>query len=185
MIRRSAGAIAGNAIYVDDVSDMRRQEDRRFKERGTMLDQLRAGDTVAVASPGRLGIGRDDVRRTLHLINRLKCSVLDAGSGRRITWTDAVANGVSFLDSATIEHQAYNLRHARAQRQALGIIIPRTEPKKFKVADDAALRAWRDTIRYNEDEAAAIIGVSKRTCYKRLGGRLDTGEPPMKRRRRK
>lgn len=184
VIRARVGRIGRGAIYLDDLTASRRPEERHFRDRATMQAQLRPGDTVAIASPGRLGIGRDDVRGMLHAINRSRCSVLDAGAGKRLIWSEEVADAVAFLDRATLEHQAYNLREARARRRALGI-TKRAGPKPLKVSADEALRIWRDTVRYTEDEAAALIGLSKRQCYTRFRGRLDTDEPSMKRRRRK
>lgn len=186
-IRRTIKLAAQDETYTDDLTKRRRSSDHQFPARETLIRQLRKGDTVIVASPGRLGIGRDNIRGALHDLARKGNTLVDASTGKRLLWTDEVADHLEFLDRGALEHRADILRAARAAKAAAGIVY-RPEPKELKVTEDAAEKMWRDRVRYTRDEAAEATGVSWRTLHTRFGGRTEEiGYRPdsVKSRRRK
>ena len=186
VVRRAVKLAPQDETYTDDLTTRRRTSDHRFPARDTLLKQLRKGDVVIVASPGRLGIGRDNIRAALHDLARKGNALLDASTGKRLLWTDEIADHLEFLDRGSLEHKADVLRAARAAKQALGI-VHRPKPKEFKTSELAAETAWRDTVRYTKDEAAAVAGVSWRTLHTRFGGRTEPmgyRPPKVKSRRR-
>lgn len=169
-VRRRLQSTKADEVYTDDLTKRRRKSDHQFPARVTLIKQLRRGDTVAISSPGRLGIGRDDVRGALHAIAAKGCSVLDASTGKRVTWTEEIADGLEFLDRGAIEHKADILRAARAAKAAAGIVYT-PEPKALAVSEDAAERVWRDRVRYTREQTEEVCGVSWRTLHTRFGGR--------------
>ena len=174
-------------VYADDLTVRRRKADHQFPQRALLQRQLRRGDTVWVASPGRLGIGRDDIRGVLHDLARGGHTVVDASSGKSVLLTEQAADALEFLDRGAIEHKADVLRAARAAKAAAGIVY-RPGPKALAIADDAAKAIWRDTVRYTRDAAAKACGVSWRTLHNRFGGRTAQDAEPapkVQRRRRK
>lgn len=168
-IRRAVKPARTDEDYTDDLTKRRRKSDHQFPARDTMIRQLRAGDVVVVASPGRLGIGRDDIRRTLHDLARKGNVLLDASTGKRLLWTDEIADHVEFLEAGRREHTADVLRGARAARKAAGIVY-RPEPKELPPNAEAI---WRDTARYTRQEAGDACGVHWRTLHNRFRGRTE------------
>lgn len=186
-IRRRVPVPDAAPVYVDDLTVRRRSSDHHFPQRALAIKQMRKGDRLLVASPGRLGIGREDIRGVLHDLARGAHRVLDASTGLALLWTDEIADGLNFLDRGAIEHKADVLRAARAAKKAAGIVY-RPQPKALTVAEEAAEVIWRDTVRYTRDEAGAACGVSWRTLHNRFGGRTEAmGHRPqtVKPRRRK
>ena len=168
-IRKAVKPAKGDEDYTDDLTKRRRKTDHRFPARDTMIRQLRRGDVVVVASPGRLGIGREDIRGALHELARKGNVLLDAITGKRLFWTDEIADHLAFLDAGAREHTADILRGARAARKAAGIVY---RPEKKALPGDAEA-VWRDTVRYTRAEAAARCGVSWRTLHNRFRGRTE------------
>ena len=182
-IRKVVAIGSRDETYTDDVTEKYRPKDRGFEQRGVMLRQLRRGDTVVVASPGRLGVGQDDVRTVLHALGRGGHPLIDASTGKTVLWTDEIADGVAFLARAIGEHKAgaaANAREARAARRAAG----EPEQKPLAITEAEARQMWHDPIRYPSQKAVAeTCGVSYRTLYNRFGPRHP--QPALKRKRRK
>lgn len=155
--------------YTDDLTVRRRKSDHHFPGRDTMIRQLRRGDVVHVSSPGRLGIGREDIRGVLHDLARKGIPLIDASTGNRILWTDEIADHLAFLDQGAREHSADILRGARAAKKAAGIVY---RPEKKKLREDAE-HIWRDVARYTRQEAADACEVHWRTLHNRFKGRTE------------
>jgi hypothetical protein len=170
-VEKAIGASRADAVYVDDLTSRRRKRDHQFPERDMLLRQLRPGDKMAIATPGRLGIGREDIRAVLHKL-RGKCAPLvDASTGRTIVWSDDVADSLSFFDRAVMEHKHDVARAARAAKAAMGITyVPK--PKRLAIPEDEARMMWRDTARYPSAKIVAEhCKVTVRTLYTRFGKR--------------
>lgn len=168
-IQAGTGGGPDYKVHVDDMS-RRRRGDHRYPARARLIAGLRHGDIVVVASPGRLGLGRADISGALQAISAKGAVVLDAGSGKRVQWTDAGGDLVRFLDRGATEQRADILRVARAAISAAG--VRRAAPlKPFAVNDDRAEAVWRSRRDYSRERAAEICGVSWRTLYARFGPR--------------
>lgn len=185
-VKRTVKLMAQDETYTDDLTRRRRASDHEYPARSTMIRQLRKGDTVVVASPGRLAIGRDAIRAVLHELERKGNWLIDASTGRRVMWTKEIEDLHSFLERGSREHKADVLRAARAAKKAAGIVY-RPEKKEFLISEEAAEHVWRDTV-LTRDEAAERCGVSWRTLYNRFGGRTEEmgyrPPPKVKSRRR-
>ena len=183
LIRRTVPEAKSDEVYVDDMTEKYRRKDRAFEWRTRAIASLRKGDMLVVSSPGRLGIGRDDIRDVLHQLARKGNAVLDAGSGRPILWTEEVADCVAFLDRATLEHRQGAAAVARRARSLLGITyVP--QPKVMRISEAEARQMWHDRIRFpSQKDVAERCGVSTRTLYNRFGQRDPL--PALQRRKRK
>jgi hypothetical protein len=170
-------------VYVDDMTEKYRRKDRHFVERTTALKQLRKDDRMVVASPGRLGIGRDDIRSVLHQLQATKHPLLDASTGKTVMWSEEVADAVAFLDRATVEHKAGAAANARAVKAALGHSYLHQE-KPLSITEAEARQMWYDQVRYpSQKEIAERCGITARSLYNRFGPR--SPETPLKRKKRR
>lgn len=182
-IRKTVKLTDRDEIYTDDMTEKYRRKDRHFEQRAIAIKQLRAGDVLVVATPGCLGIGRDDIREVLHQLGSRRAPLIDASTGKTVLWTEETADGVAFLDRATVEHKAGAAANARAIKAALGhTYIP--QPKQLAIFEEEARQMWYDRVRYpSQQEVAKRCGVSTRTLYNRFGPR--DPQPALKRRRRR
>lgn len=155
--------------YTDDLTVRRRKSDHEYPARNTMIRQLRKGDVIYVASPGRLAIGKEALRAVLHELERKGTPVVDASSGMRVLWTKEIADHHDFLERGSREHSADILRGARAAKKAAGIVY---RPEKKALRPDAE-HIWRDTARYTRQEAADACEVHWRTLHNRFKGRTE------------
>jgi hypothetical protein len=170
-IRKSVAIGPHDQVYLDDVSDRRRTLGAQFPDRESLLKQLRPGDSVVVATPGRLGIGRDDIRAVLHTLQRKSAPLMDASTGRSLVWTDAVADALLFFDRAAIEHKQDAAKAARGALANMGVLPVRGQ-KPLALPDDEARLMWMDEIRWPSGKrVAALCGVTQRTLYNRFGKR--------------
>lgn len=176
-VRRAVKLTTQDETYTDDLTKRRRIADHEYPARATMIRQLRRGDVVVVASPGRFAIGRAALRAALHELARKDAPLLDASTGKRVLWTDEIADHLDFLDRGASEHTADILRGARAAKKASGIVY---RPEKKRLPPNAEA-VWRDTVRYTREEAAAECGVTWRTLHNRFMGRTEPmGTRPSK-----
>lgn len=157
--------------YTDDLTKRRALERREFTERDLMLRQMRHGDSVVVATPGRLGIGKDDVVAMLEAVEAKGGAVIDASTGDRIAWTPELLIGLAFLDRAVIEHK--QLAAAAARRAAAAKGIKGGAPKKpFDLPEAEVKRRWFDQVGHpSQQEVARASGKSARTLYTLFGPR--------------
>ena len=172
-IQRKVGIGQDDQTYVDDVSasGMKRVA---FPDRDNMMRQLRAGDRVVVATPGRLGVGREDVRSVLHDLHRKGVPLVDASTGRELIWTDEVADALQFFERAAMEHKRNAAQGARNALKNMGyepaIVSKR---KAWKLPEDEARVMWLDRIRYPAGEdVAKACGVTLKTMYNYFGKRV-------------
>jgi hypothetical protein len=182
LIRQVVKLTARDEEYVDDLTEPYRRKDRPLEQRAVALKHLRAGDILVVATPGGLGIGRDDIRGVLLELAHSGNGLLDAQSGKTVIWTEQVADALEFLDRATLERKRGAAASAREARIALGYIhIP--EQKRLAVSDAQARQMWYDRVAYpSPKDVAEACGVSERTLYNRFGTRAPT--PALRRKRR-
>ena len=180
LIRKAVKLTTQDEIYTDNVSERYRRKDTPLKDREVAIKQLRSGDTLVVATPGSLGIGRDDIRGVLLQLARTGHALIDASSGKAVRWTEEVADAVEFLDRATLERRQKAAQTAREVQMALGrTYIP--EEKPLAINEEQVRLMWFDRVRYpSRREIADKAGVSDRTLHTRFGPR--TGQ---KRRKRK
>lgn len=136
----------------------------------------RRGDVVVVATPGRLGVSREDIRQAIGRV---------AERGASVQAADGIAFGsielqalIAFETSAHLEVERERLAPARKA-------LRRGEARKrtlTKVQKAKLLPLWRNTDEYTVEavlqEALAMgVKVSRRTLYGLLGGRLEEDEP--------
>ena len=183
LIRKVVPASESQAIYEDDLTIPYRRRDLGLEQRELAIKQLRPGDTLAIATPGCLGQGRDDIRATLLRLADLGCPILVASSGKTVLWKPAAGDAVDFLDAATLERRRGAAHSARLARMALNhTYIP--QPKALTVTDAEARQMWYDPVGHpSQKEVAERCGVSQRTLYNRFGGRHP--ESALKRKKRK
>lgn len=180
LIRKVVRLTARDEEYVDDLTEPYRRKNRQLEQREVALKQLRAGDVLVVASPGMVGVGRDDIRDILLRLARSGNGVLDAISGKTIRWTPEAADAVEFLDRATLERKRGAAQNARKAKMALtGTYI--REQKKLLVTEAQARQMWYDPGRYSAQEVAETCGVTVRTLY----DRFETRHPPSNLSRKK
>lgn len=182
VIREAVKLSANDEIYADDLTIPYRRKDLPLEQRAHALKHLRAGDVLVVATPGGIGIGRDDIRETLLRLARSGNDLLDASSGKTVRWTEQAADALEFLDRATLERKRGAAQSARSAKIALGHVnIP--EQKRLAVSDAEARQMWYDRARYpSQRDVAELCGVSARTLYNRFGSRSPV--PSLQRRRR-
>lgn len=183
LIHKAVKLTDRDQIYEDDLTQKYRRSDAELEDREVAMKQLRKGDVVVVATPGSLGVGRDDIRGVLHRLARTGHAILDASSGKSVLWSEEVADAVEFLDRATLERKRGAARTAREVKMALGhTFIP--EKKPLAISDEQAKLMWYDPVRYpDKSEIARRCGVHWRTLHNRFHGRYPEGA--LKRKKRK
>lgn len=171
LIRKKVKLTKADEIYTDDTTEKYRRKDAVLEQRNVLERQLRRGDIVVVATPGCVGVGRDDIRGFLIRRSKDGHGTLDASSGKIVIWTDEVADALEFLDRATLERRRRAAETAREVKMALGhTYIP--EEKALAVSDEQAKIMWYDPIGYpSRKEVARLCGVSDRTLHNRYGSR--------------
>lgn len=181
LIRKAVKLEPRDEEYIDDLTEPYRRRDKPLEERAVALAHLRRGDVLVVATPGAVGIGRDDIRGVLLALARSGNGLLDAQSGKTVIWTEQVADALEFLDLATLERKRGAAATARQARIALGYVnIP--EQKQLAVSDAQARQIWYDRVAYpSPKDVAEFCGVSPRTLYNRFGSRMPT--PALKRKK--
>lgn len=173
LIRKAVRLTARDEEYIDDLTEPYRRKDKPLEQREVALTQMRAGDVLVVASPGMVGIGRDDIRGVLLRLARSGNGVLDASTGKTIRWTPEAADAVEFLDRATLERKRGAAANARLAKMALTGTF-RREQKKLQLTEAQARQMWYDPGRYSAQEVAETCGVTVRTLY----DRFQTRHPP-------
>lgn len=183
LIRKAVRIGSRDEIYTDDLTIPYRRRELPLEQRAIAIKQLRVGDVLVVATPGSVGIGRDDIRSVLLQLARSNNGLLDASSGNVVHWTEQVANAVEFLDRATLERKRGAAANARQAKIALGhTFIP--EPKQLAITDAEARQMWFDSVGHpSQRKVAERCGVSARTLYNRFGPRKPA--TPLRRKRRK
>lgn len=171
LIRKSVKLTKQDQTYTDDVSVKYRRKDAPLTDRAVALKQLRAGDVMVIATPGSLGIGRDDIRGVLQQLSQTGHSLLVASTGKTVRWTEETADAVEFLDLATLERRRKAAQTAREVKMALGsTYIP--EEKPLLISEEQARLMWFDRVRHPSPKAIAEqAGVTERTLYTRFGPR--------------
>lgn len=183
LIRKTVKLAKQDEVYTDDTSERWRRKDAGLPQREIALKQMRRGDTLVIATPGCLGIGREDVRGVLIRLAQAGYYLTDASSGKSVRWTEEVADAMEFLDRAVLERKRGAAENARKAKMALGYTyVP--QPKALAVTDAQARQMWYDQVRYpTQKEVAEVCGVTARTLYNRFGPR--TPEAPLKRKKRR
>lgn len=183
LIRKTVKLGKSDEVYTDDTGERYRRKDTPLRQRELALQHMRRGDTLVVASPGGLGIGREDIRGVLQQLAHAGHDLLDASSGKTVRWSEEVADAVEFLDRAVLERKRGAAENARQAKMALGYTyVP--EPKPLAVTEAHARQMWYDRVRYpSQAEVAEACGVSARTLYNRFGPRVPA--TPLQRRKRR
>lgn len=167
-----------DVVYSDKMATRTELEKRLYRGRDLMLRQLRPGDEVCIASPGRLGMNKDEVLSVVQAIRAKACVVVDASSGLTIDWTPEVVNATSFMDRAVQEHKLHALEAARATKLAKGI-KGGAPIKEFKMSTAEVERLWFNQADYGSAKIVAdLAGTSERLLYQRFGprGGISKGE---------
>lgn len=165
-IQKAVKLTSRDQEYSDDLTERYRRKDKPLEGRQEAIKQLRRGDLLVIATPGRLGMGRDDVRATLLLLAAQGNGLLDASTGNIILWTPEVAAGVEFLDRAVLEKKRGAMENARLARRNNMV------PKKLAIPRDLAEMRWYDPVTYPDKQAIAdACQVSVRTLYNQFGAR--------------
>lgn len=183
LVRKAVKLTKQDEVYTDDTSEKWRRRDAGLPQRDIALKQMRRGDTLVVATPGCLGIGREDVRAILMRLAQEGYYLIDASSGKSVRWSEEVADAMEFLDRAVLERKRGAAENARKAKIALGYTyVP--QPKQLTITDAQARQMWYDKVRYpSQQEVAEACGVTARTLYNRFGPR--TPESPLRRRKRR
>lgn len=165
-IRKAVKLTSRDQEYSDDLTERYRRKDKPLEGRQEAISQLRRGDILVIATPGRLGDGRDDVRATLLLLAKQGNGLLDASTGNVVLWTPEVAAGVEFLDRAVLEKKRGAMENARLARRNNMV------PKVLAIPRELAEMRWYDPITYPDNQAIAdACQVSVRTLYNQFGAR--------------
>lgn len=133
--------------------------------RRAAIKMLEKGDELVVATPGCLGVSTADILSVLRQVSARGASVFVASRQERIACTPEALAVVALCEEAAAERRK---AHAARMRQAI------REGKDVKVGrnpitlDARAREIWADPTK-SAAEAAAAIGVSARTLYRRLG----------------
>lgn len=166
IIRKAVKMTSRDQEYSDDLTERYRRRDKPLEGRQEAIEHLRRGDLLVIATPGRLGVGRDDVRETLLLLAARGNGLLDASTGATILWTPEVAAGVEFLDRAVLEKKRGAMENARLARRNNMV------PKVLAIPRDLAEMRWHDPVTYPDKKAVAdACQVSVRTLYNQFGPR--------------
>lgn len=157
-------------LYEDKALTRRAVEKRELPERDLMLRQLRPGETVLVASPGRLGFGKDDVLSVLRAIDLKGGVLIDASKDQEVRWQPELDIAFDFMNRAVHEHKAQAAATARRAKADAGIKGGRPE-KPFKLPEAEVRRRWHNQMDYHRDEVAEAAGKSWRTLHAIFGPR--------------
>lgn len=170
LIRKAVKLTSRDEEYIDDLTEPYRRKDKPLEQRAVAIGHMRSGDLLVIASPGMLGIGRDDVRSVLVQLARSGNGIIDVSTGKTVRWTPEAADAVEFLDRATLERKRGAADNARQAKMALNRTHIR-DKKKLLVTEAQARQMWYDPGRYSAQEVAETCGVTSRTLYERFKGR--------------
>lgn len=133
-------------------------KDETFKD---FARGLRRGDVAVVDGYDRLAPTRPGIHHALELVAEMGCQVMDARSGEVGTAKMAARMAEAFRISA-------GERKIRTHREAVERGKEGGRPKgSGKLLKRDAIDIWRNPDLTNE-EAAAIIGLSVRQCYRKF-----------------
>lgn len=127
------------------------------------------GDVLVVANPAVLGGSRGQVFEVLQAVGKQEGAVLDASTGQRIACNPEALALLDFCNRAETLTRSFALAKARVRRAELGH-KGGTPTKLVGKAKEAALAIWLDPA-LTGDAAAAKIGISPSTAYRKLGPR--------------
>lgn len=165
-------------VYIDRLPDLRphRASPTILKDRGMLVEGLRAGERVVVASLDRLGVSAGDIRRIVD-------AVIDRGAEVYVADTGAVYNADTprgVLSAATIAAEtalkSEKIRKAanvRRERIAAGVTAAVGGNRGWHPTpeEDASARAmWNDTS-LTQAQVSAAVGVTPITLRRRFGPR--------------
>lgn len=183
LIRKVTTVGRAQEIYVDDLTLPYRRKKQGLEQLDLAIAQMRPGDRLVIPTPGCLGQGREDIRKTLHRLQAIKCPILVASTGKTILWSNEAADALEFLELATLERKRGAAAEARKHAVGLGY---KPAPKELKMSEDQARLMWHDRVRYpSGKEVAELCGMSPRGMYDRFGPRIESGPLARKRRRKR
>ena len=137
------------------------------------LRAMRPGDELVVANPAVLGGSRGAVFEVLQAIGRRQGAVFDASTGQTIPWHPEALALLDFCARAETLTRSFALTKARKRRAELGRTggpAVKLDKEKDPKAYAAALKIWLN-LDLTGNQAAAQIGVSPSTCYRKLPNR--------------
>lgn len=152
------------------LSAKRRQKKDARDPWDDMITALREGDEVRIAVASVLGGSRVSVLRALQEIGGKGANVIDVGAGETVNYSPEGLAMIAFAERAETQMRVAVLKKARARKVESGLLGGRPGELKDKKALEAAKAIWRD-VTLTGKEAAARIGISPSTAYRKLGPR--------------
>jgi hypothetical protein len=144
-----------------------------FPELALAIRALRPGDELGVAIPAILGGTQGLVLDVMQAIGAKQAAVYNAQKDEVVPWEPAALKVLEIAREADSFTRAASLRKARVRRAELGrgngkvaALDKEKNPKAYK----AALAVWLNP-ELTGNQAAAEIGVSPSTAYRKLGPR--------------
>lgn len=159
---------ADDIVMIDDA----RNGVSKLVEREKLLLSISNGDTLAVSSPGRLGINRTDILKVMERLVKIGVDIDDISSGKKLSLReDKDLAAVFFISSATSEQRRLIMTLARMEKTKKGINGGRP-PKQMLLSESEILKRWHDKENYpSAKKIAASAGVTERTLYSKFGPR--------------
>lgn len=147
-----------------------------------MVNQLRAGDQVAVTSLGRLASTRASLRFAIDAIHSKKCSIFEVGSGRKLNGTADVAQmALEAADELSLDAKGTSPKHARKWGKIGGQITKariKREMEGKRLGKTEAGNIWRNPLITGAEALAKMPGWTQASAYRLLKKRgLAKGRP--------
>lgn len=170
------------ALEALDIADIRVEGQEGVTIDG-LIDRLRRGHVLAVASPHLLGKSRRDLRPRFDAIHEKQAVLFDVTTGRRSDrgkeFGDMAMDAYELLaaDRRTHKHEAA-VKYGKKGGEAKGL-----KAQARRTDEATAKRAWKDTDRYPTYATALrtpfMDGWSQPTAWRKLGprGTKATGRP--------
>ena len=157
-------------VYVDLNPKRRRATPAEpFPELAEAIRSLRAEDELAVAGPEIVGGSHAQIITVMQAIGAKQAAIFDASIGETIAWQPEALKALDFAARGETKRREFALRKARVRRAELGRGNGKAASLVGK-AKEAALKIWLDP-QHTGNQAAALIGVSPSTAYRKLGSR--------------
>jgi DNA invertase Pin-like site-specific DNA recombinase len=135
-----------------------------------MITALREGDEVKIAVASVLGGSRVSVLRALQEIGAKGANVIDVGAGETVKYSPEGLAMIAFAERAETQMRVAVLKKARQTKAESGHLGGRPVKLKGGGKDAKQLAIWLDAT-LTGNEAAAKIGISPSTAYRKLGPR--------------
>lgn len=166
----AAGVERTAPVQSDELATLERRQGKAVADlagRRAAIEALEKGDELVVATPGCVGISTADILYVLQEVAARGACVFIASRRERIAWTPEALAVLAFCEEAAAERrEAHAARMRRAIKEGKGVKVGRDRIP----LDARAQSIWADPAISAED-AAAAIGVSVRTLYRRLGSK--------------